>query len=127
MNRANTRGFHRFLYAGQLSKVRLIKRGDDQLEGAQTNLTLFDVRWSRYSKTGEPIQSDVTSEEHRVLQIPRVQLERAGVNYISAADRFVELDGPSKGSTWQPESTTQIEVRLFENQVFVGLLRTDPA
>ena len=49
------RTFHRHLYAGWNETVRLLKRGDDQLAGMVTEYTLFDCRWARVFKTGQPI------------------------------------------------------------------------
>lgn len=127
LNAANTRVFHRTLYAGQLQTITLLKRNDDQQEGTVTSYLLFDCRRSSISKTGEPIQAGMTSEHRTTWQIPRIELDRQGITHIMPADRFVDMDSPDGFLRyWQPESTTEIRDKLFQNQVFVDCLRIDP-
>lgn len=115
LNKRNTRVFHRTLFATELESVTLLKRDDDQREGVVTSYTLFQVRWSSIRKTGQQIQADETSDHRRQLHIPRVELERIGVHYINSLDRFVD----EQNRTWEPESTTEIAIRLWENHVDV--------
>lgn len=122
LNKRTTRVFHRYLYATELQSVVLIKRDNDQREGVQKTLQLFNCRWSRIYKTGEPYQGDMSSSHTRELHIPRQELDRVGVAYLNAIDRFVDQDG----RYWQPESTTQLTVQLFENHCCLICLRVDP-
>ncbi len=72
-------------------------------------------------QTGEPYQGSMTSMNTRTICIPRAALDEAGVAYISALDRFRDVEGRH----WQPESTTPIDIKLFENIVNVVCLRAD--
>lgn len=121
LNKRNTKVFHRTLYAGILESVILLKRNDDQQEGTVTAIQLFQVRWGQIAKTGEPIAGDMSSEHTRTLHIPRCELDRVGVWYINAADRFQD----EQGRIWEPESTTTIDVKLFENHLCVNCKRLD--
>lgn len=122
LNKDTTRTFYEVLYATEIVTVTLIKRDDDQREGIQKTLTLYNVRFSRIFKTGEPYQGDMVSDHRVLLHIPRRELDRVGVAYISPIDRFVD----AQGRYWQPESTTLITVQLFENVVNIQCLRVDP-
>lgn len=117
LTRYNTRTFHRHLYGpGILETVTLYKRDDDQSAGTVRAVTLFDVRFSRVFKTGEPLKNDMASDHRAEIHIPRIELDRAGVNYINALDRFLRrIDG----SLWQPESDTLVTVKLMLNHVCV--------
>lgn len=115
LNKDNTRTFHRTLYAGQLETVTLLKRDDDQQEGTVRSVVLFDVRFSRIRKAGQPLRGDVSTGLFREIHIPRIQLDRVGVAYINVLDRFVD----QSGRTWQPETDQPIQVKLFENHVCV--------
>jgi len=105
-----------------LESITLLKRSDDQQEGTVTSYKLFQCRRGRITKTGEPISHDMTSDHRASWHIPRVELDRVGVNYINAADRIVDY----RGRYWQPESTTPIEIKIFENQLTIPCLRIDP-
>lgn len=115
LNRHTTRTFHRCLYAGILITVRLLKRGDDQQQGTVTAYTMFEVRQSRIVKRGEGIIGDETSDRTCSFLVPRTELQRLGIPYISAADRFVD----PRGRYWQPESPDVIDDKLFENYISV--------
>lgn len=123
INPSTTRTFHRRLFAQQMQTITLIKRGDDQQQGTTRTLTLYECRWGIINKQGQTLQGDMVSQHERPLHIPRTELERVGVEYLNPLDRFVD----EQGRTWMPESTTPIDVKLFENHVDVQCLRTDPA
>lgn len=118
LNRRTTRTFHRRLYATELESVTLLKRKDDQKQGTVTSHKLFQCRWSRTIKTGEPLAGEMLSSHAAQLHIPRIELDRIKVHYINPIDRFIDR----KGRTWQPESTTTITEKLFSNHVCVDLL-----
>lgn len=122
LRKSTTRTFHRKLYGGQLETITLYKRGDDQQAGTVRTLTLFECRWKPITKTGQIVQGDNTSNHRREVVIPRSELDRVGVAYISAGDRFLD----KQGRTWQTEANLVIEVRLFENFIGVQCFRTDP-
>lgn len=113
LNRGSTRTFHRVLFAGILETVTLLKRGDDQQQGTVRSMTLFQCRRSMITKTGEQIAGDMTAGRTATWYVPRVELDRVGVTWLSSADRIVD----KKGRTWQPEADTTIEVKLFENHL----------
>ena len=122
LNSRNTRTFHRAL-AGDIDyKVTLLKRGDDQRQGTVRALVLFQCRRSRIGKTGETLQGDMVSSHVVTWHIPVVELNRVGVAYLNALDRIID----EQGRYWQPEGTTNIDVKLFENHIDVFCLRVDP-
>jgi len=116
------RTFHRTLYAGWNQTVTLLKRGDDQQQGTVTAYTLRNCRWSRIISTGEQIQQDMTSDHRRLFHIPRIELDRNGINYINSADIFVD----KTNRYWQKEATTDQTVKLGEQHLCVQCLRVDP-
>lgn len=111
LNRKTTRTFHTKLYATELESIWLQKRGDDQLEGRVVTYQLFQCRRSRISKLGEPILGDMSSADRTVWHIPRIELDRVGVNYIDPLDIIIDQNGRK----WQAESDTGIEEKLFSN------------
>lgn len=117
----NTNSFFRKLFAGQVETVCLLKRENDQRAGTVRTVHLWPVRWKPILQTGEPYQGSMTSVNRRTVCIPRFALDEAGVAYISALDRFKD----EQGRHWQPESTTVIDIKLFENIVNVDCLRCD--
>ena len=121
----NTRYFHRRLYSGtgMLKTVTLLHRNEDQQEGVVTSYTLFEVRRGLIYKTDEPILHDMSASYRTTFHIPRVSLDCAGVAYINALDRIVELSDPrSVDRIWQVESTTMETGKLFENHLCVEVL-----
>jgi hypothetical protein len=129
LTRKTTRHFHKTLYAGMLQKIYLIKRDADQGQGTTRTLTLFQCRRSMAYVTGEPLRAGFTSNQRCTWHIPRVEMDRVGVDYISALDRIVDPEDQvgEAGVTWMPESGTQIVVKLFGNHICVDCLRTDSA
>lgn len=120
LTRDNTRTFHRTLYGpGILETVTLLKRNDNQQQGVVRSVKLFDCRWGQIAKQGETYDGDMTSDHRRQLHIPRIELERAGVNYLNPADRYVD----KQGRTWCNESTEVIDIKLMENHVCVWCQR----
>lgn len=122
LNALNTRTFHRFVFAGILETIVILKRDDDQKEGTVRSAKVFDCRRSLIVKTGEPIQEDMTSDHRTTWHIPRIELDRAGVDHLNPADRIVDKEG----RYWQPESTTVITEKMFSNHVDLDCLRVDP-
>lgn len=122
LNAKNQRTFHRRLYSGILQSVLLLKRNNDQQEGTVTSYRLFQVRWSMLHKSGQPIQGDMSVGSNRSAHIPRCELDRVGVWYINALDRLVD----KQGRYWQPESDSEITVKLFEDHICVDCKRVDP-
>ncbi len=121
INKQTTTTFHRTLFATEMESVVCLKRDDDQREGVVTSYKLFDCRWSITQKTGNPIQGEMSSNHRRTLHVPRVEMRRVGINYFNAADRFVDI----QGRIWQPESTTMLDIKLFENHYDIECLRVD--
>lgn len=122
LNKRNTKGFHRVLYGGQLEKVTLLKRDPNLRAMVVTSHLLFTCWWSDLTKTGQQLDNDVTSNHRRKLHIPTSELKRVGVNYINPLDVFID----EQGRHWQPESTTTIEAKLWENHLDIECLRTEP-
>ena len=119
MNRMNTRTFHRFLYAGMLETITLLKRNDNQQQGTVTSYIVHQCRRGQIFKTGETLAGDMISDHRTTWHFPRTELDRIGINYLNPADRIVD----GKGRYWQPESTTEIRIKLFENHLCVDCLR----
>ena len=119
LNQRNSRVCHRTLFAGILEKVTILKRGDDQREGTVTAYKVFQCRKSLITKTKEPIAGDMLADHRLIWHIPRVELDRVGINYLNPADRIVD----GLGRIWQPESTTTITIKLFETHIDVHCLR----
>lgn len=122
LNARNQRTFHRTLFAGILESVTLLKRDDNQRQGTVRSIRLHQCRKSLQTKTGETIQADISSDHRTIWHLPRVELDRVGVAYLNPADRIVD----DSGKYWQPESTTEITVKLFEVHVDLVCLRIDP-
>lgn len=122
LNRHTTRLFHKFLYATQLQTITLLKRNNDQQAGTVQSYTVYQARIRKEMKSAEPIQKDMTADHRTVWCLPYVELERIGVQYINAADRIVD----SQNRYWQPESTTLIELWLFQNHIQIACVRIDP-
>lgn len=127
MNRRNTRTVHRTTFAGITETVRLLKRGPGQKQGTVTAYKLFRCRISKEQKSGQTIQGDIQSmsavNESATWHIPRTELERVGIAYLTALDRIVR---PSDNSYWQPESGQVIDVKLFRNEIDLPCTRVDP-
>lgn len=122
LNKNNCKVFHRTLYAGQLVTVTLLKRNDDLQQGTVRKITLHQCRQSRETKSGQTIQQDVTAGKTTVWHIPRVELDRVGVAYLSALDRIIG----DNGAYWQPEAPNRIEVKLFRNMINLDCVSIDP-
>ena len=127
LNKMNCRTFHRRLYAGQLKTITLLKRNVDLQQGTVTTYTVYQTRRSSMHKTGETIQNDASSDVRTVWHIPRTEMDRLGLTDINALDRIVESSTyPTQTRWWQPESTTMIDIKLFEDHIDVACLRIDP-
>lgn len=113
--------FRRRLYGDILQTMTLRKRGDGQLQGQVDDYTLFRVRQGAITKTGNPIHADMTTNHTCTIHIPRGELDRVGVNYLNALDQLID----EKGRYWQPEADTNIDVRLFEDEICVSCERID--
>ena len=126
LKRNTTRTFHRRLYAGEMEKVKILKRNDDQQQGTVRALICYQARRSAIIKTGETYQGDMIGDHTTVWHIPFVEMQRLGINYFNPADRIVQLEGREKGNTWMPEATTVIDVKLFGNHIDLACKRCDP-
>ena len=122
LRRNNTTTFHRKLYAGELETVILLKRENDQRQGIVKKHTLFDCRWGMIFRSGEPIQGDLDIGASRALHIPRIEMDRIGVWYFNALDRFIDAEN----RWWEPEARNRITHKLFQNHVCVDCVRIDP-
>lgn len=120
LNKINTRRAYARQYRGQLQKITILKRDDDQREGVVRAITVFNCRRSSINKTGEQILGDMTSDHQVTWHIPTYELNRMGINYLNSLDRIVD---PIDNVTYQPESTTNIDIKLFGNQYDIACLR----
>lgn len=116
------RNAHRYISSGRQEKVELLKRDDDQRQGTVTRYLIFQCRWTKISRTGELIQSEILVDNNRTLHVPVVELKRVGVHHINPADRFIDIEG----RYWQPESSTTIEEKLFSSHLDIFCVRIDP-
>ncbi len=123
----NSRTFHRRLYAGMISTVKLLKRNIDQQQGIVTVYTMFECRRSSIHKTGETLQNDETSDHRCYWLVPRTEMDRLGLTDINALDRIIEnVVSPVQERWWQPESTTLIDIKLIENYIHLACVRINP-
>lgn len=119
LNHWNSRILHRRTYAGNLLTVTLLKRGNDQAMGTVTSYTLYQCRIRRRYHTGEPLSRSLASGDRSEWRIPVCELARVGVDYLNALDRIVD----QWGHVWQPESTENLDIHLFDNLVNVPVRR----
>jgi hypothetical protein len=127
LRKINQRTFYKRLYSGQLKTITLLKRNVDLQQGTVTTYTMYGVRRSRITKTGETIQADMTSNHRTVWHIPRTEMDRLGLTDINALDRIVEQSiYPTETRWWQPESTVTIDIKLFEDMITIACVRIDP-
>lgn len=123
INRINIQNSHKTILAGGLMQtVTLLKRKDDQQQGVVVAIPLFNCHRGRIQKTGQTIQGDMSSNHTTVWHIPRVELDRAGVQYLNALDRIVD----KKGRYWQPESPQLIDVKLLETRIDLQCVQRTP-
>lgn len=131
LRKATTRTFQRQLYSAELKTVTILKRDDDQREGVVRACKVFDCRRRQIHKTGEALQGDMSSSHRTEWCIPRIELDRVGIHYINSLDRIVEStdDGGmpiNPPRVWQPEASTMIDIKLFENQLKIACLLANP-
>lgn len=122
LSKRNSAVFHKTLYAGQLERVTLLKRGDDQSEGQVIAYELHSCRRGNLSKTGEAIQGEMAVSHSAQWIIPCTELRRVGVNYINVLDRIVD----QFNMWWQPESPNNITLSQFDNYYLIDTVRVDP-
>lgn len=122
LNPKNCLTFHRTLFAQELQQITVLKRGPDQQEGTVRAVIMFQCRRSRISSTGQPIAGDEQVGTRTIWHIPRVEMQRVGIQYFSPADRIVDY----KNRYWQPEADTIIDIKLFEDHTDIQCLRVDP-
>lgn len=120
--RKNQHTHHRRTFSGQLEKITLLKRDDDQRQGTVRTEILYQCRRGSIQKTSQTLQADMIADHRCTWHIPRTELNRVGIFYLNPLDRIVD----KYNRYWQPESTTVIDVKLFENHVDVECLRIDP-
>ncbi len=118
LNPRNTKSVWRTVYPEMVYSITILKRGNDQQQGTVTSYKIFHARRGKMERTGEPLQEIMTDSHTTTWHIPAAELKRVGINFLSAADRIVWRD-----ETWQPESTTVIDSKLFSNEIDVNCLR----
>ena len=126
LRRNNTRSFYKKLYAGELEKITLLHHSDDFHASTITAYVIFGARRSSIVRLGEPIQGEMLAYHNCVWHIPRMELQRVGVNWINMIDTIVQMEGAEKGNQWRPEADTKIDHRLFSNMIDVACKRCDP-
>lgn len=126
LRRNNTRTFTRRTFAGMLESVKIYKRGPDQYQGTIATYILYNCRIGKIFRSGESMQGEMVVSTLCTWHIPRIELQRVGIQYISSLDRIEQLVGPGKGRFWQPEATTTIEHKLFENEIDVSCMACNP-
>ncbi len=121
MRKANSRTFQRRLYGPILETVICLKRGDDLQESVVTSHRLFECRWSKIEKHGQPIQGDMSSEHFRWLHVPKVEMDRVRIAYFNVLDRFIDIEN----RYWEPESGQGIISKLMEQHFCLLCRRLD--
>ena len=118
INRANSRTFHRRLYAGMLEKVIVYKRDPLLQAGTVHKYCLFDVRPSQIQKSGEQLggtDGSMGAKEYRVFHVPRIEMDRVGIQFFNAGDVFEDKEG-RQWATLAPET---IRTKLLQQHVCV--------
>lgn len=123
LKRNNTRTFHRVLYAGELQKVILFKRGDDYQEGVIRKITLFEVRRSQITKNGQPLQNEMLVHHQSDWHFCVAELLRNGVQYMNPLDKWYD---PVEGHWYQQETNQAQQVKVFGNFLTIQAIRVDP-
>lgn len=127
MTRTNTKVFHRRLYAGELRTITLLKRGIDQQEGTVVSYKLFQCYRQWITKSGQPIQNDMTVSHRTLWMIPKTEMDRVGISDINVLDRIVaKSDETNRLEYWEPESGQSIGLHQFGNFVKIQCVRIDP-
>lgn len=121
LNKRTTRAVNRTVYAGLTYTVTLLKRDNDQKAGTVRSLILYRCRRGKRTKSGEPLQGDMSVTNTATWHIPRTELDRVGVAYINDLDRIVH-----KGEYWQTEAFGIIEVKLFDNEIDLNCCLINP-
>lgn len=122
LKRRNQHVFSRKLYAGQMERIILLKRGDDQQEGTVTPYTIYTARRGNITKSGEAINLDVPAFEYVQWLIPCIELRRIGVNYLNVLDTIVD----QFNMWWNPESPETMTLAVFDNYYLIPARRVDP-
>lgn len=122
LSRLNCRSFHRRIYRNQIQPITLLKRSADQQQGTVTSFTLYQCWRANITKTGEAIQLDMDANNRTRWFIPRTELLRISIDYLSVLDRIVD----ARNRYWQPEAGDVIDINLFENCIFIDCQRIDP-
>lgn len=84
-----------------------------------TSYLVFRCRHGEMEQTLEPLAGSLTAVFRTIWHVPRTELDRIGIGYLNSLDRIVDM----RGWEWQPESTTEIHVKLFMNEVDLFCLR----
>lgn len=131
LRKYSTRTSYRYMIGAIAKPIQLLKRNDDQQQGTVRSVVVYNCRRSDITKTGQTLAGDMVSDHRASWLIPMVELKRVGVNYLNPLDRIVEFldDGRvpiDPHRWWQPEATTTINSKLFENWYEVFCLRVDP-
>lgn len=131
LRKYSTHRLYRVFGGYRTKTVTLLKRNDDQQQGTVRSLLVFNARRGAIHKAGETLQGDMVVDHRTEWYLPVEELKRVGVAYLNNLDRVLEKtdDGGvpiSPWRFWQVESTTTIDINLFENWVVLHCLRVDP-
>lgn len=122
LRKENSMTFHRTLYGTILESVTFYKRGPNQQAGTVTTYTIYQCKRRQIQRTGEIINGGETVGSSTTWTVPRCELDRLGIGYITPLDMILDKNG----RWWQPEAPTIITDKLFSNFVNVDCLRVDP-
>lgn len=119
----NTRTFHRCLYAGQLQKVVLFHRDDDQQEKVVRKVILYQARRSQITKNGQPLQEEMLVHHSTDWHFSVAELQRNGIQYMNPLDKWYD---PVQGHWYQQETDQAQQVKVFGNHLTINAVRVDP-
>jgi hypothetical protein len=110
---------------GMLQKVKLLKRGPDQQQGTVTPYILFGCRRSVITRKGQTIDGKLSSQNRTTWHIPQQELDRIGVDYITALDRIQDIEYGT--GVWQVEASDKVMEKLLRTHIDCYCIQTNNA
>lgn len=71
------------------------------------------------TKGGQTLDGDMTTDHTITWHIPRVELDRVGINYLNPLDIIVD----KFDRYWQPEAPNTIDIKLIETRLDINCKR----
>lgn len=125
LNRRNTGDRARVTHAGaDVQELTLYKRGDDQQQGTVRTVRLFTCYRDSITRSGQTLRRRLTVDGKTTWHLSKAELQRNGVNFISATDKFYD---PVGGDWWTPYAEQTITEPVLSGTVDIECKMTDPS